>query len=253
MLSFILNISCVQAESSLFLKVTNLLRKVVGRKDRAIKVTMPTLPTINKDSTSIESAEDYKDPNERRFSLKDKNRYDYYFIQEVYKATRHTKPNANEISQWMNVIGQGGSREGVYRAIVLGQDYRAMEGYASVRLKAKSVQFVEWYLSKFLHKTIKHRSLVSSNMYTVKRIVVEMSLELIDAFLIQKKEQDLFAWYGILSADLALKYPEAFKSKQRLKIDAQGHMEWAKRVPVQFLKSEVIIKLHKVINYLNRH
>lgn len=244
--------SSAYAEVSLFDRATNMLRKIVGRNDRIIQVELPTIPKVNKDSTSIETAESYKDPNANRFSLKDKQKFDYYFIEEVYKATRHVKANSNDVAQWMNVIGQGGSREGVYRAVVLGRDYRAMESYTNVRLKNKNIIFIEEYLSKYLNKKIKDTSLKVINMYTVKRLVVEMSLEVVDSFLINGRPQDLFSWYGLMSAELAEKYPKVWKSKQRKNASAQGQMEWARAVPIQLVKSEVILKLHKIINFLNR-
>lgn len=239
-------------ESSIFSKARNLLRKVTGSDQEVSRVDLPRIPKISKDSTSTKTSESYRDPNANRFSVKDKQRYDYFYIEELYQATRHTKANANEISQWMNVIGQGGSREGVYRAVVLGRDYRAMESYTGVRLSKKSIEFVEHFLSQYLKKKIKNKNLVSANMYSVKRLITEMSLEVMDGFLMEGRQNDLFAWYGVLSADLATKYPNIWKSKQRKNSDALSQMKWAKAVPVQFIKSEVIIKIHKTINTLIR-
>lgn len=251
-LFLVTSVASCYAESSLFNRATNLLRKAMGRKDRVIDMEMPKLPKIEKDSTSTATSESYSDPNANKFSIKDKTQYDYSFVRQIYVATRHVKANENEMAQWMNVITQGGTREGVYRALVLGRDYRALESYTGVSLKKKSVTFVEHFLSIYLHKKIARSNLKTANMYSVKRLITEMALEVIDGFLLENRPQDLFIWYGILSADLAKNYPTAWKNKQRKNTNAELQMKWAKAVPIQFIKSEVIIKLHTLINYLNR-
>ena len=80
-----------------------------------------------------------------------------------------------------------------------------------------------------------------------------MSLELMDAFINDGRVDDLFSWYGVLSSDLATNYPDVLKNKQRKKKLSQYHRDWAKAAPIQYVKSEVIIKLNKVINRLSKH
>ncbi len=249
----IFNSGAVYAQNSLFERATNLLRRVMGRKDRVVHLKMPAIPEVKKDSTSLETSESYKDPNAKRFKAEDKKRYDYFYIKEVYEVTLQRKVNENELARWMNVIGQGGTREGVYRAIVLGSDYRAMENYVGARLRKKTIAFVEHFLSRYLQKKISTKDLKRINFYTVKRIVTEMALEVVDSFLMEKRSEDLFTWYGIMAADFAKNYSEVWDSKQRKNANELQQKKWAQAVPVQFLKSEIIIRIHKLMNVLNKH
>ena len=79
----------------------------------------------------------------------------------------------------------------------------------------------------------------------VKKIVVEKTLELMDVF---QSRSDVNRWFAVFSEDL----------EQRLEWQ-QGHrklgsrliyMRWAKRIPLDILKSEIVIKLHHLMNSL---
>ena len=42
------------------------------------------------------------------------------------QAVQQRKLEDAEAGNWMNVLSQGGSREGVYRAMILGDDYAGL-------------------------------------------------------------------------------------------------------------------------------
>jgi len=51
---------------------------------------------------------------------------------------------------------------------------------------------------------------------------------------------------------LATRYPLVFKFETRKNMSKEFHRSWAASVPIQMIKSEVIIKLQQVLNGLNK-
>jgi len=81
------------------------------------------------------------------------------------------------------------------------------------------------------------------------RITTERCLEIIDQYIDSNKD-DLYSWYAVFSGELANKYPAVWKNKLRKTTKMTHHKKWAATVPDQHIKSEVIIKVHKVFNSL---
>lgn len=217
--------------------------KLLGEDLSAI--VMPTIPEIEKDARStVGFGEAPK--NSVEFEKDQIARFNYVFLKEVFEATRKSTASEGELSKWMNVLSQNGSREGVYRALVLDSVYLGLENYDTF-LNEDSVNFTMDYLSRFLDKTVSRKALESANFYTVKRDITERSLEVIDEYL-RKEGDEVYNWYALFSAKLAEDYPEAMNNKTRKDIDPARHKLWSKSVPDQFIKSEVIIKLHRVFN-----
>jgi hypothetical protein len=86
--------------------------------------------------------------------------------------------------------------------------------------------------------------------YQLKRKLSDNSLLLIDT--LSTKMDDVFAWYAVFSSDMAKKYSNIWKVKLRKNISKKFHYTWAKRVPIEMVKSEVLVKLNKLLNEINR-
>lgn len=209
------------------------------------KIALPTIPQVEKDAKSV--AHYGGGPkNKVKFKKDQLNRYNYVFVQEVFEATRKSSASANDVAKWMNVLSQNGSREGVYRALVLDNTYAGLENFNQT-LNPGSADFTMYYLGKFLNKSIEKDSLEQANFYTVKREITERTLEIIDAYFAMSGDE-VYNWYAIFSADVAKKFPKAMNNSTRKELSPEKHKAWAKSVPDQFIKSEVIIKLHNIFN-----
>lgn len=209
------------------------------------QIKLPEIPEVKTDAKSIENygAEarvkvQYEEKKERQ--------YNYSFVKDIFKAVRRFDPDKNDIAKWMNVLDQNGSREGVYRALVLDGTYLGLENH-DFPMTTASVDFSSKFLAKYLKKGISEEKLQKANFFTVKRNVTEKTLEVVDE-LYKLKGDQIYDWYAVFSAEMAKKYPKAMDNKIRKETNARVHKKWAKSVPDQYLKSEIIIKLHKVFN-----
>ena len=209
------------------------------------QIQMPAFPTISDDAKSV--AVYNKKQDKIVFKPEQEEKYYAAFVREAYEATRQQKPNEDELGKMVNVLSQGGTREGVYRSLVLDSMYAGMENYDKP-LKMTAAEFAVLYYEKFLNKKIKKESLQGMNIYTIKRIATEKSLDLIDAY--GENREALESWYAIFSSELATKFPQSMQNKLRKDTAKFVHKSWASKVPVQHIKSEVIIKLHTAFNSL---
>lgn len=209
-------------------------------------VALPKIPTLTKDSrsTDVYSVNEY--PGTVKISDEDQKKYNFFFVKEVFTAVRRRDANADEISQWMNVLQQGGTREGVYRGLVLDQTYAGLENYP-MPVNDSIVAFASRFLEVYTGKKYETEKLMGFNFFALKRSVTERALEVIDAF---PTEQDRMAWYAVLSAEMAKDNAKAFENKTRINTSAEAHLNWAQSYSTQYLKSEVVIKLHKIFNSL---
>jgi hypothetical protein len=213
------------------------------------QVRLPLIPKIKKDATSTD---DYgKDDRGAKMSLKKEQsqKYDYYFVKELYQSTRKRKANRNDISKWLNVLSQGATREGVYRALVLDQTYRRLENFDE-SVSANAIEFSNFYFKRFLGRELKTDSLEGLNIYSIKRIAAEKTLEIIDS--LYDSGDDVYSWYAVYSSELAGRGKENNVWKKKLRQDHSKlrHYHWAKNVSEQYLKSEILIKLHLFYNTL---
>lgn len=211
-------------------------------------VELPEIPKVNASATDG-SVYTQKDDDKIKNIPEDKRgRLNYIFIDELYMATRGSKGNKDQLGRWYNILAQGGTREGVYRALVLDNTYRGLENFENP-VSEKVVNFASYFFPRFLNKSIKKKALEGINFYTLKRITTESSLSIIDEYL--KNDPDkLYAWYAVFSGELANKYPEVFKTKLRKIEKMSAHKKWAEQVPNQYIKAEVMIKLHQIYNHL---
>ena len=223
--------------------------KILGVKKSGI--VLPPIPEIKKDARNVELLKRKKRKRAiKKLSRTQKQRYDLAFIREVSKVTRHLKSKSDEDRRWLNVMSQGGTREGVYRGIVLDERYKKLE-VRSHPVSVKVAKFSVYYANNFLSQDISLGAVSAANFYTLKKVLVERSLEVLDSF--PPDKDDIYDWYAVFSGYLAKKYPNLWSNRLRKDKNVKRHKHWAKNVPEQHLKSEVIIKLHKTFNYILNH
>lgn len=216
----------------------------------APEIKLPSIPKELKKATDVNSyTKIQKDPTEYdRLPDERKRQYNLKFLQELFQVTRRYQASDEELSSWLNTLDQGGSREGVYQALVLDEVYAGLENKeekSTERLLDFSLKFSQ----KFLQQTFKKESIASLNLYSLKRIMTEKSLDLMEYYEVNKLE-DLYQWYAIFSFELAKDYAPLLKTPLRQDPRFEYHLQWAKNMPVQHIKSEFIIKLHAVMNGL---
>ena len=222
--------------------------KLIGPAPVA-KMDLPAIPKLVQDAKSTEMFAIKEDPSQFKIKPEEYQNYNLAFIDEVIVETRGMKANDDDLSKWMNTMEQGASREGIYRAMVLDATYAGLENYESTTSE-RAGEFAIKFLERFVNQTLKKEAISKMNFYTLKRIVTEKALEVIDQY--YKNPQDLYRWYAVLSSEMAEQYPNIWNNELRKDVSAERHVKWASSVPSQFLKSEVIIKLHKIFNHLNR-
>ena len=216
------------------------------------EVNLPEIPVQVTKATDIGTySKKIKDPTEYdRLSNEKKRQFDYKFIQELFDVTRKSQVKDEDLSNWLNTLDQGGSREGIYQALVLDEVYSALEGMnekATQKLNDFSLEVSQ----KFFNQTFKKESLESLNLYSLKRIFGEKGLDLLEYY--ETKDLDLlYRWYAVFSGYLATKYPEFLTDDVRKNPSSMFHYQWAKNMPIQHIKSEFIIKLHAVMNGLGQ-
>ena len=215
-----------------------------------IEAKLPTIPKVVKQGSDVTSYTKLKkDPTEYdRLPNERKRQFDYTFLQELFQITRKTEAKDEDLSTWLNTLDQGGSREGIYQALVLDEVYSALENMnepPTGRLLDFSLKFSQ----RFFNQTFKKESLSKLNLYSLKRIFTEKGLDLMEYFEVNNLE-DLYQWYAVFSTEMAKDYAPFLKTPLRQDPRLEFHLNWAKSMPVQHIKSEFIIKLHSVMNGL---
>lgn len=220
--------------------------KLIGDAPEIIvddSVILPPLPKLLQDARSTAVFEKKKDKIVLKPELEGK--FYYPFIKEIFEATRQQKPNDDEIAKLLNVLSQGGSREGVYHSLVLDSTYGGMENYDKP-VKSNAADFAVYFYERYIGKKIVKDSLRGMNIYSLKRLMADKALDIIDAY--GDNREDLEKWYAVMSSDLASKFPSAWTSKLRKDTSSKVHKAWASQVPIQHIKSETLIKLHTALN-----
>lgn len=230
--------------------------KILGEAPKDLnKIVLPEIPKVKNDAKD-ESFYDKKKSivysqgkNFDEMPLEKKRSFRISFLQQLFEVTRNAEAKKEDVIKYLNVLEQGGSREGVYRSVTLDQVYFALEQYDEAP-SDKLVDFVLDYSIRFMAIKYKPKSLRKFNLWSLKRIIVDKTLDIMDA--LAEKPKDLYAWYAVLSNELAVNYPGAWVSAARKKEYDLYYYKWAQSVPFQQIKSEVIIKLHKLMNILQK-
>jgi hypothetical protein len=223
--------------------------KLIGNApviDKDDSVAMPAIPEIVENAKSIEV---YNKKNDQ-ITLGTETEQKYYvgFIKEVYEATRKQKANEDEIGKFYNVLSQGGTREGVYRALVLDNTYNSLENTEGLAVKSQAADFAVFFYQKYVNKKITKDKFKGWSTYSLKRVLTEKALDIIDSY--GENRPAIETWYANLSSDLAFKFQQTMQNNLRKSTSSEVHLNWAKKVPIQHIKSEVIIKLHSSLNSL---
>jgi hypothetical protein len=213
-------------------------------------IALPAIPKELKKATDVKSyTKLQKDLTEYdRLPVERRRQFDLKFLQELFFVTRRVDASEDELSSWLNTLDQGGSREGVYQALVLDEVYAGLESKeekSTDRLLDFSLKFSQ----RFLNQTFKKESIASLNLYSLKRIMAEKSMDLLEFYEVNNLE-DLYKWYAVFSFELAKDYAPLLKNQLRQDQRFDYHLMWAKNMPIQHIKSEFIIKLHMVMNGL---
>lgn len=228
------------------------VNSLLGKEEKkGVQYVIPDLPKIVKDakSTDVYNKEGAVFETGKAFNDLPKNRkrkYQYIFLKEIISVVRGAEATDQELTNYLNVLDQGGNREGIYRSLVVGGDYKNLELYQQPISKT-AVDFAHDFGERYLGVSYGKEDMQRLNIWTLKRVFVDRTLDLVDAF--PKDGKDLYMWYGLMSFELASRYAVWTNSIRRSE-DPETHIKWAKSVPFQHLKSEVIIKLHKIFNYL---
>lgn len=235
-------------------KVESIMGKKPVETKSAPDVIFPEIPKVIRDAKSLKVYEKKGEiyTQGRAFNnltLEKKRKYRLAFIQELYFVVNGAHGEKSHILSNLNVLENGGSREGVYRSIVLSNDYASLEGF-SENPTDKLLAFSSRFGKKFLHRDFNKALMKQLNLYGIKKVITEKVLELVDAF--PKDGDSLYRWYAIFSSDLVAEFPRLFKGKTRSQSSALYHLAWVKSVPLQHIKSELIIKIHKVMNSLQK-
>jgi hypothetical protein len=263
-LSFLLSFNAfaqVQLEPTWKTKGRDLISSLIGEKwgvqffgpipvppEKELK--LPAIPKELKKATDVESyTKLQKDPTEYdRLPDERKRQYNLKFLQEIIFVTRKMDASEDDLASWLNTLDQGGSREGVYQALVLDEVYASLENKEE-KSNERLLDFTLKFSQRFLNQTFKKESISSLNLYSIKRIMTEKSLDLLEHYEV-KNLDDLNQWYAIFSFELAKDYGPLLKTPLRQDQRFEYHLHWAKNMPIQHIKSEFIIKLHSVMNGL---
>jgi hypothetical protein len=214
------------------------------------EIKLPEIPKQIKKATDVTGyVKKNKAPTEFDKLPPDRRRqFDYGFIQELFLVTRKTDAKDEDLSNWLNVLDQGGSREGIYQGLVLDEVYAALENMD----EKPTDRLLDFYIKtseRFFLQTAKKESLNQLNLYSLKRILIEKGLDLM-GYYESNNLDDLYQWYAVFSSELAKNYAPLLKTKIRQDPRFEYHQEWAKSMPIEHIKSEFIIKLHTVMNGL---
>jgi hypothetical protein len=234
------------SEISIIEKLKVFITSLIGDEAKQ-QVVLPVIPTVGaRDRASLGYEQSKK--NNISFSENDTKKYNYSFIKELFKSVRQKEIGENELFKWLNVLSQSGSREGIYRALVLDQTYLGLENY-DFAVNEQVVDYSIKYMNSYLGQDFDKDKLMALNFYTIKRNLIEKTLEIVD-ILFKRPTDDIYDWYAVFSADVARHFPDLWKNSMRKKSKEHDHKAWAKKVPDQYIKSEIIIKMHRIFNHL---
>lgn len=226
--------------------------KFLGEKEeKTEQISLPQIPEVKIDAKDIS----YYDKKSKIFfqgkkyndlSTEEKRSFRVSYLQQLFEVTRNAEAKKEDIIKYLNVLEQGGNREGVYRSIVLDRVYLALETYEETPSDTL-VGFIQSFALKFLNIQYKAESIRQFNLYGLKRVITEKTLEVLET-LGKKNPDDVYRWYAVFSRELANNHADIWQTEIRKKTLDLYHYKWSQTVPFQHIKSEVIIKLHKVMN-----
>lgn len=212
---------------------------------------MPSLPKLLEDPKSLDFG-NIDDQPKTRITEEERKNLDNHFLYELFKEIRKSDPSEDEYQQWMNILAQGATREGVFRALIYDKIYENLEFSSSKRVSSDAKEFTVLFYKKFIGIKISQTKMDHMNVFALKKIVCEKTLQMVDT-LYQKNKDDAYKWYAIFSSDLAINYRKIWGNDIRKQRSPSKHYRWASLAGEQFIKSEIIIKLNKLYNHLDQN
>lgn len=244
----IISFIVLSAEASIFDNIKSKVMGLIGSKSQKNEIQLPTIPKINqnaKDASRMKVASsEFVHEFYKGISIEQKKELSVGFINELYKVLLDRDPLYEELSGKLSVLTQGGSREGIYRSIVLGDQYRRYES-TDTTPSDMAVKKMVSYMEYFLASGMNAEKLGQVNFYSAKRVIIEKTLELLEAFPI---EDELFKWFAVFSYEMEKDQFVKWTQKHRMQGSKASYYTWAKSLPLDILKSEVILRLHIVLN-----
>ena len=183
----------------------------------------------------------------QKLPIEQKRRFWLSFVKELHFVVKGAEASQNELVTGVSILEQGGSREGIYNSIVHSSEYMSLENY-NEKPTPEMIDYGFNYGIKYLGLQYNKKDLMRLNLWGLKKFLVDKTLLIINAF--PKDGEDLFKWYAYLSVEMSRKYSGLWSNQVRLNKDLLFHYKWAKKVPLEQIKSEVIIKIHKLLNSL---
>lgn len=216
-------------------------------KAKEVQLEFPDLPRIikNPKSTTLYS----KKKDNLKVPQKTEEKFFKTFVNEIYQATLIRRPTDIELNEKLNILFQGGKKEGIYHSLVLSQNYLELENL-KIEIKKNELEFIKNLFLKYFGKKITLESIKEMNPYSLKRILSDKIIETCDAYELEGKRNELELWYAFFSSDLSVKFNNVWNSSIRKSFDLRVHKKWAEKMPVEYIKSELIIKLHSSLNML---
>jgi hypothetical protein len=257
LMAFLLTACSVEFKEGIRPDLTNLLGEdlanaLLGPPPPEVKkkeIVLPPIPKVVQDATSTKQLDRLENLNMDHFKGSKLRDLNVQFIRELYEVVKNQDVDQAHLSEWINVLDQGGSREGVYRALV-DEESQLKKESKPLPLTDRTIDFVDHFSHVYLDRSFSKGDLEKMNFFQLKRLLTDYALEVMDAF--SEKINDLYDWYAVLSADIAQNFSFAFRSHLRKNPSKEFHRVWAQNVPIQMIKSEVIIKIQRVLNSLNK-
>jgi hypothetical protein len=223
--------------------------KVISKDE----ISMPLIPQVDNDPTSVDTYKKtgviYSQGRKfKKLKIQEKRQYQLNYLKELFEYVRGGVVSESTLVNNLNVLEQGGSRVGIFRSVVLDARFSQLESYRPTYSKKLLIKVSELSL-KYLGQSYPPKQLRRFNKYTIKRIFIDKFLQILDTYAFENKPESIYTWYAHLSRDMA-EY-KIWANKTRENNSLKYHYNWAKNVPFEHIKSEVIIKLAKLIEYLS--
>ena len=242
-------------------QILNIVKKIPGTEKflsaSQEEVALPTLPDLDdgdpKDVSQLQDDASHGPIAERKEWTDTERNYQYYFLREIFTQLRQQELEVEDAQKWMNVLEQGGSRQGIIRALILDEYYYKLQMQQVPNTEA-TIKFAQDYAEKFLGVSYSAEDLAQVDFFTLQKELIEKTLRLLDLLLSGENptaKNNFASWYGVFSAQVAKDYPELFTDPVRGQKGQSIHRQWALDNEASYVYSEVIIKLCKILNQLN--
>lgn len=164
--------------------------------------------------------------------------------------------NQDEINEAKKMIEAGASLEGVYSRLAFGESYRKLE---SVKLPASETWLLEFDHQMNLLESSSQLKIQleiatpwiegarGASIYRLKRWLGQAGIQVIDRLKAKDSHPELELWYSKWAAKEASE-AISFGLPQRKNPSEAFHLAWAKGVPEDLLRWEVLNRLHRILN-----